>query len=167
MKAEAKRDEIADRIADFLLVEGLAAASLRPLAAAADTSDRMLLYYFKDKERLIGAALRRLATRQMEMLTAMGQQQPRSAALLEAQFLALTGNDALWPFMCVWLEVAALAARGDRLYRSIGYEIAVAFQHWIASLLALDDEQERNAAATRILRTVEGAILLRSVGLTG
>jgi AcrR family transcriptional regulator len=167
MKAEAKRDEIADRIADYLLAEGLAAASLRPLAAAAKTSDRMLLYYFKDKETLIGAALRRLATRQMAMLAAMDRQPPKSAALIEAEFLALTGNDALWPFMCVWLEVAALAARGDRLYRSIGYEIASGFRHWIASLLALDGEPERQAAATRILRTVEGAILLRSVGLTG
>ena len=43
---------------------------------------------------------------------------------------------------------------------------AAGIEEIVVAVLAEDDVEE-NAAATRILRTVEGAILLRSVGVTG
>jgi len=39
-----RRQAALERMADHLLREGMTGASLRPLAAAAGTSDRMLLY---------------------------------------------------------------------------------------------------------------------------
>ena len=47
-----RRGELLDRMAAHLLAHGLEGANLRPLARAAGTSDRMLLYYFADKEEL-------------------------------------------------------------------------------------------------------------------
>ena len=163
-KAAAKREQILDRLADFLLAEGLGAASLRPLAAAAGTSDRMLLYYFKDKDEILAGALERTAARLTAALE-MSEITPRSPAQLEAEMLALVGSPVLWPYMCVWLEVAALAARGDPLCRAVGHRVALGFQAWIAARLAIDGPVARDAAALGLLRTVEGAIFLRSVGL--
>jgi AcrR family transcriptional regulator len=47
-KNYTRRAEIIQRLTDYVLAEGLSAASLRPLAKAAGTSDRLLLYYFND-----------------------------------------------------------------------------------------------------------------------
>ena len=42
----ARRDELAEAATDYVLEHGLIGLSLRPLAAALGTSDRMLLYHF-------------------------------------------------------------------------------------------------------------------------
>ena len=62
-KTDERRSVIVDRLADHVLAHGLVSASLRPLAKAAGTSDRMLLYYFADKSELLAATLQRIAER--------------------------------------------------------------------------------------------------------
>lgn len=72
----AKRRDLLDRIRDYLLQNGLADLSLRPLARALGTSDRMLLYYFGTKERMVAEALaayeRRPLLRTRGLLNAVG-----------------------------------------------------------------------------------------------
>jgi AcrR family transcriptional regulator len=53
----AKRRDLLDRIREYMIRNGLADLSLRPLARTLGTSDRMLLYYFGTKERLVAEAL--------------------------------------------------------------------------------------------------------------
>lgn len=52
-----KRRELLDRVREYVVAHGLADLSLRPMAKALGTSDRMLLYYFGSKERLVAEAL--------------------------------------------------------------------------------------------------------------
>ncbi|MEU9161393.1 TetR/AcrR family transcriptional regulator [Streptomyces sp. NPDC048424] len=52
-----KREDLLRRVRDYVVRNGLADLSLRPLAKALGTSDRMLLYYFGSKDRLVAAAL--------------------------------------------------------------------------------------------------------------
>ncbi len=163
-KSAAKRKEIADKIADFILAEGLLAANLRPLASAAGLSDRMLLYYFKDKEDVITSGMARVMERLGSHLLALAEGGPRPYKDLEASLLKVTLSGELWPYMCVWLETAALAARGDPIFRRLGGEIAQGFQSWIAAMLLHDQDGPQDAAAERLLRTIEGAIVLSSVG---
>ncbi|MEY2247949.1 TetR/AcrR family transcriptional regulator [Streptomyces sp. BF23-18] len=54
---QAKRRELTDRVRAYLVRNGLAGLSLRPLARALGTSDRMLLYYFGTKEGMVAEAL--------------------------------------------------------------------------------------------------------------
>lgn len=163
-KGEARRAAIVDRVTDFLLGHGLGAASLRPLAAAAGTSDRMLLYYFPDKDALIAAALARAAERLTAALAGTDAG-PRSPGALEAELLALTAGPGVWPFMCLAFEVTALAARGHEGYRQVGGALARGFLDWIAARLDIADPIERRAAALRLLRTVDGALYLKGTGL--
>lgn len=67
-KPETRRAEIIERLTDHVLAHGLSASSLRPLAKAAGTSDRMLLYYFKDKAEIISAVLQLISARLLVML---------------------------------------------------------------------------------------------------
>ncbi|WP_206308836.1 TetR family transcriptional regulator [Streptomyces sp. A1136] len=52
-----RRGRTLARATDYVLAHGLAGLSLRPLAAALDTSPRMLLYDFGSKQELIAAVL--------------------------------------------------------------------------------------------------------------
>ena len=63
------------------------------------------------------------------------------------------------------LEVAALSAGGDPLYRTCGEKIGRGFVTWGAAQLAVTDEAERVHAAAQLLVQVEGSVLLRSLGL--
>jgi len=47
-------------MADYVLSEGLGLQRSDPWAAAVGTSDRMLLYYFADKDELLTATLERI-----------------------------------------------------------------------------------------------------------
>ncbi|MET9584173.1 TetR/AcrR family transcriptional regulator [Streptomyces sp. NBC_01724] len=53
----AKRADLLHRIRGYVLRNGLTSLSLRPLARELGTSDRMLLYYFGTKERMVAEAL--------------------------------------------------------------------------------------------------------------
>jgi AcrR family transcriptional regulator len=163
--AQARREALLDRLADQVLAQGLAASSLRPLARAAGTSDRMLLYYFKDKADLMSAILERLAERLGAQLhaTVGGDRLPFDG--LRGELLQLTASAALWPYMRLWLEIAALAARGDPLYRQIGGAIARGFLAWGAARLDCEIEAARETQAAWLLADVESALLLKSVGL--
>ncbi|MGQ4420440.1 TetR/AcrR family transcriptional regulator [Streptomyces sp. SAS_269] len=72
----AKRRELLDQVRVYVLRNGLANLSLRPLAQALGTSDRMLLYYFGTKERMVAEALahyeRRPLLRARELLESVG-----------------------------------------------------------------------------------------------
>ncbi|UUU43989.1 TetR/AcrR family transcriptional regulator [Streptomyces sp. NBC_00162] len=52
-----KRADLLRRVREYVICNGLADLSLRPLAKALGTSDRMLLYYFGSKDRLVAEAL--------------------------------------------------------------------------------------------------------------
>lgn len=163
-KSDARRSAIIDALADHVLAEGLPAASLRPLARAAGISDRMLLYYFKDKAEVMAAVLERIALRLTGMLGAMGPRPLQSVEALRAELLGIMLAAEMWPYMCVWLEIAALSARGDPLYREIGERIARGFLAWGSA--QLDSPAETLAAdALRLLVMIEGAMLLKSLGV--
>ncbi|WP_326607859.1 TetR/AcrR family transcriptional regulator [Streptomyces sp. NBC_01799] len=53
----AKRADLLRRVRSYVLRNGLASLSLRPLARELGTSDRMLIYYFGTKERMVAEAL--------------------------------------------------------------------------------------------------------------
>ncbi|MEU0430245.1 TetR/AcrR family transcriptional regulator [Streptomyces sp. NPDC006290] len=71
---QAKRLDLINRVRAYLIRNGLADLSLRPLARALGTSDRMLLYYFGTKEGMVAEALaldeRRPLLRARDMLEA-------------------------------------------------------------------------------------------------
>ncbi|OQW47498.1 MAG: hypothetical protein A4S16_08470 [Proteobacteria bacterium SG_bin6] len=164
MNADAKRSQLLDRLADHVLAEGLAGASLRPLAKAAGTSDRMLLYYFADKAALIEGVLARIAERFTPILDGLAPPEPRAPEALIAVLPGLLAAPSLQPYMAVWLEMAALSARGDQGCRTAASAIRRQFLAWIVDRLALA-EPERGTVAARLFQQIEGAAVLNAIGL--
>jgi AcrR family transcriptional regulator len=159
-----RREAAIEAMADHLLAEGLAGASLRPLALAAGTSDRMLLYYFADKDELLAATLGRVALRLTGMLDAALPPGVRLAPgpLIQAVWAAMT-SETLAPYMRVWLDVAAGAARGQQPHRSVAAGILGGFVGWVIDHLDVP-EPDRPGQGALLLATVDGALLLDAAG---
>ncbi len=165
MIRESKRADLVNRLADHVLAHGIAGASLRPLAAAVGTSDRMLLYYFEDKAALMATVLEEVAQRMTVLLDAHCGSTPLPRAQLEARLLGLLLGERAWPFMKLWLEIASLAAGGDPVFRTVGEAVGRGFLSWGAAQLSCPDEALRGSEAARLMMTIEGGVLLKSLGM--
>ncbi len=164
-KAEQRRLDILNGLADHVLAKGLPASSVRPLAEAAGISDRMLLYYFHDKSELIAATLQLLSSRLVALLDTHTAPQPMPLDALRRRLAAVLLSNEVWPYMQLWLEIVALSARGDPFYREVGGGIARAFLEWGKAQLQSSTATARAADAARLLVAIEGMVLLKSVGL--
>jgi AcrR family transcriptional regulator len=160
-----RREAAIERMADHVLSEGLGAATLRPLAAAAGTSDRMLLYYFVDKDELLTATLDRIASRMIAQLDRAIPVEPRRpfAVLLEQVWAALA-TDSLQPFMPLWLDLASGAARGVQPHRDVAGEIADGFLAWVTVRLQPESDRGPPLLAPLFLASIEGMYLLKAIG---
>lgn len=156
----ANRAQALDRICDHLLASGLASTSLRQLASAAGVSDRMLLYYFKDKDEILSSALERLV---MEMTSKLEVAVPASAQqgpeALFRQAAKVTRSPELRPYMLLWIEVSAAAARGQEPYSSLARFTLDGFHGWVLARLAPQSRKDA-AAAALLLAAIDGLALL-------
>jgi len=72
-----RRQELLDRIVDYLAEHGLAQATLRPMAAALGVSSNRLVHHFGSKEALLTAALARAIDRQIAVQNAWVRRNPQ------------------------------------------------------------------------------------------
>jgi AcrR family transcriptional regulator len=115
----ARRNELLAALADHVLAHGIGELSLRPLAAAAGTNARMLLYHFRSKEELVEAVLGECARRRGDVLAGA----PAGAFL--GVWNSISSRRAE-PHMRLALEIESLAATGrqefGRAAKQIGGE---------------------------------------------
>ena len=149
------------RIAAHLVATGLAATSLRQLAGAAQASDRMLLYYFTDKADALASAMSAIAGDLGARLADAIPPAPRlaPAALVAAAAQITTASD-IKPYMRLWIEVVAAAARGEAPFPTIAHGIADGFRSWIEARLDPAGLADPGGTAALILATVDGLALL-------
>ena len=156
-----RRDAVLNPICEELLANGLDAANLRSLAKAAGTSDRMLLYYFADKNELIAAALDRLAERLSAALEERTPTEPMPRdALADAVWAAVCAPD-LWQFMVLFVELAVRGARTGEPFAPAARSIMDRMRSWAGAHLDIADDEERIKAADHVIATVDGWVLLR------
>jgi AcrR family transcriptional regulator len=72
-----RRQELLDRIVVYLAENGLAQATLRPMAASLDVSINRLVHHFGSKEELLAAALQRSIDHQIEVQNGWLARNPR------------------------------------------------------------------------------------------
>lgn len=163
MNRDDNRIKAAGRIAAHLLKSGLAKSSLRQLAAAAGVSDRMLLYYFDDKADVLSSGLQKLAGDLAVILAAAVPETTKvSPAELIAETARLVSSDALKPYMLLWIELIAAAARGEQPHVDISRQIAAGFLDWIERRLDVAPLETRRATAAMILALVDGLAVLET-----
>ena len=66
-----RREDLLDRVTDHVLGHGLIGLTLRPVAAAIGTSDRMLIYHFESRDALVSAVVARATERAIAAVDAL------------------------------------------------------------------------------------------------
>jgi AcrR family transcriptional regulator len=117
----ARKRELLEAAYRYVLGNGLADMSLRPLAKAIESSPRVLLFLFGSKEGLVRALLARAREDELGYLEALrNQRDPRGDGRGEAG-LGPTGAQ-VWSWLAapehrallgLWVEGYALSLRGD------------------------------------------------------
>lgn len=147
-------------LAAHVLEAGLNTASLRPMAAAAGTSDRMLIYHFGSKDGLIRQLLGYLATDMANGLDSLMPPVPfESEAVLTRQIVDLMRSSRFQPYTRVWLDIISAAAQGSLAHREAGQAVVELFLNWIAQR----HPKGRDGAATTFT-LIEGAVVMDAVG---
>lgn len=157
---DRKRSELTIRIADALLAAGVAQIPLRDLASRLGTSDRMLLYYFRDKEELVETSLLEVSSRLATLLGAKLSSRRTSAAQLLGKAAPLLASPAVAPFMTVWADISARASRGEEPFRTLARDSVRRWMGWLEARLGVEDGERRRDMAAAILTILEGARLL-------
>jgi len=66
-----RREELLDQVTDHVLEHGLIGLTLRPVAAAIGTSDRMLIYHFESRDALVSEVVARATERAIAVVKAL------------------------------------------------------------------------------------------------
>lgn len=164
---DQRRAALIDPIADHLLAHGVAASNLRALAQAAGTSDRMLLYYFADRDDLLAAAFARIRARLDAALRDGAPTVRLPADRLTETVWALASQDALRPTMELLLDVMVRAGREGGVFADAAQAATTQFVDWLADRLDIADAADRRRQALRVLATIDGLILLRAADPNG
>lgn len=148
----------------FVLEHGFAQASLRPLAKAAGTSDRMLIYHFGSKDSLVSDLLVALAQDFTDALDAALPEAPMPSrrALMKA-VLKFVRAPKVAAYVRVWQEVTTEAAKGHAAHIETGKVVVQGFVDWLERRMPLDDP-DPNAAAQAMLTVIEGIHVMDGVG---
>jgi AcrR family transcriptional regulator len=164
LKVQLSRETLLPAMAAHVLEHGLGGASLRPLAKAAGTSDRMLIYHFGNKETLITELLNYIAAIYSAGLdAALGSDRPTTRQECLARILDQTSNPAMQAFLVLWWDIVAGAARGVPGYREAAGQMMTKQLAWLEQQMPADDPDP--AGGARYLMTViEGALMLGTVG---
>jgi AcrR family transcriptional regulator len=156
------REELTKQIVEYLLEHGSADLSLRPLAKALGTSDRMLIYYFGTKEELLTSAM---ALVRQNIQSEMQSLAPECRTIEDLQ----TYLRNFWQW--------ATANKNSRYLRLVYESYGLALQRqstysryltganttWLAALQRMldkiDPAQPSTLLATTIMATVQGLLL--------
>ena len=166
-KPPMTKDSLLPLLAAHVLAEGLGQASLRPLARAAATSDRMLLYHFGSKEALIADLLSYIARTYAATLdAALAGERPVTRGQAVARILQHARSEGAQPFTALWWEIVAGAARGETSYRAAAGAMMDELLGWLEGQMPEGDPDPKGGARY-LLTLIEGTLMLAAVGHAG
>ncbi|MEM8726915.1 MAG: TetR/AcrR family transcriptional regulator [Pseudomonadota bacterium] len=158
------KETLLPKLAAHVLEHGLGGASLRPLAKAAGTSDRMLIYHFGNKEALVADLLAYIAGVYSAALDmAIGEERAKTRGECFSRLLEQGRQPGMQPFMVLWWEIVAGSARGIPGYKEAAEKMMSNQLLWLEGQMPADDPDP--AGGARYLMTlIEGALMLGTVG---
>ena len=150
-----RRQVLAEGATDYVLEHGLLDLSLRPLAAALGTSDRMLLYHFGDKLTLVATILRVSNDRSVKGLRDLKPSADLRAAVIDLWAAISSPQQARCQRL--YVEAAALGVLGTEPFASV---VAEANEVWLGALADhLVASGIHRSRAPRAARLVEAAFM--------
>lgn len=126
---EQRREVLLAKATDYALSAGLVGLSLRPVAAAVGTSDRMLIYHFGTRDALVSAITTEGCRRAVAAIDSLpGSRTVRSGV---KDLWVAYQSPALAPLLTLYCQAAATGLIGREPYRS---DVRAANAQWSAAL---------------------------------
>lgn len=136
-----RREQLLEDVTDHVLEHGLIGLTLRPLAAAIGTSDRMLIYHFESRDALVSEVVARSTMRAIAEVDALpGAPTVRSAV---NRLWRAYREEPLASLLTLYCQAAASGLIGEEPYRS---DARASNAQWAA---ALRDYLIRSGAPSR------------------
>jgi len=150
----SRRDDLLDRVTDHVLERGLIGVTLRPLAAATGTSDRMLIYHFGSRDALVSAVVARSTERAIAEVDAL----PPAPTIRSAvnRLWAAYRTEPLNSCLDVYCQAAATGLIGQEPYRSDARAMNEQWAVALRSYLVRSGAPPRRVA--RIVTLVDSAL---------
>ncbi|MCU1404801.1 MAG: hypothetical protein JWQ43_1104 [Glaciihabitans sp.] len=139
-----------ERIVDYVVTNGIAELTLRRLAAATGSNNRMLLYYFGSREGIIAAALEAAETRFPRMGLVLGVIDDTSLPLsdrLGGAWRIIADPDNL-PFHRLFFQVFGLAGFERERFADL---LGVIGSEWVGHVAAAIESQGVDVGTARTL----------------
>jgi len=163
-RSQMSKETLLPLLAGHVLRHGLVSASLRPLAKAAGTSDRMLIYHFGNKDDLITQVLDYIADIYSGALdAAMGDERAPTRQEVIARVLDNLRNPVMKPFLALWWEIVAGAARGVKSHEEAAQKMMQRLLEWLEQQMPEGDPDPKGGARY-LLTLTEGAQMLSTIG---
>lgn len=112
----SRRECLLDQVTDHVLEHGLIGLTLRPVAAAIGTSDRMLIYHFDSRDALVSAVVARATERAIAHVDSMSGAPSVRAAV--NRLWAAYREEPLNSCLDVYCQAAATGLIGHEPYLS-------------------------------------------------
>ena len=111
-----RREVLLDQVTDHVLERGLIGLTLRPVAAAIGTSDRMLIYHFESRDALVSAVVARSGERAVAAVASL----PAAPSVRSAvnRLWQAYRTEPLNSCLDVYVQAAATGLIGQEPYRS-------------------------------------------------
>jgi AcrR family transcriptional regulator len=116
-----RREELLAQVTDYVLSEGLIGLTLRPLADAIGTSDRMLIYHFGSRDALVTGVVAESTRRAIEAV----EQVPAAPTIRSAvnRLWAAYLTEPLHSCLRIYLQAAATGLIGQEPHLSLARDI--------------------------------------------
>jgi AcrR family transcriptional regulator len=150
-----RKQQLLDELIAYLTKHGIADLSLRPMAAAAGTSARLLIFHFGSKEKLLAEVLAEMQTRLQGSFVAMAQAGRKGPLLRDFWDWALTEpNHAMLRLL---YQLHMLAMQSPKTY---GRYLKGNSLNWLALIQeALPKEQRDPRFATLLGAVFDGLFI--------
>jgi AcrR family transcriptional regulator len=158
--APDRRQELVEGTVSYLLERGLVGLSLRPLAKALGTSDRMLLYYFSNRDEIIENALMCIGAHIQGLFRSVLPETGASPMQAVQAVIHEMGNPVTRSHLQVWVEILALASRGDAICERVADSVTSGWSDSLCALLSVPPRQAAGATAA-VIGLVGGMIVFQ------
>ncbi len=158
-----QREQFLDGAVQHVLRDGIGTLSLRPVAAALGTSDRMLLYYFGSRDALLTAILDRVGAILMSGLTTSQPQGRVQPDRLLAAMWTLAADPVSEPILRLYLEILGLASARREPFASAAAQVGAEWLGWAQNRVDVEPECRKDTAAG-VLAVFDG-LLMRRYGI--
>jgi AcrR family transcriptional regulator len=163
MSPVERRQAIVDAALAVALEKGLAATTVRDVAARMGTSSGLIHHYFESMDDVLAAAFEKAAAADLAVTMAAMEWSADPIDKLAAYLVSYTRADQDWAFQ-VWLDAWAEASRRPAVQRA-SVNLNVAWQQLLVKAIESGIEQgvmacpDAEAAAWRILSLQDGLSL--------